>query len=422
MPTRSGSPASFLKACAIKDSSSLRLSKAQSSKVNCEKSGSPSPMSKMFSIVKMSKSFLSSSAGSVGFSSAFSASSFFGSASGLASTSGSSPSFFSPSASFLSPSPSPSFFSAAEAAATAAAAAFFSSSALAFACSASALRMACLTGSFHSVCVRCHSASTFCQSAKRCLNQSPGVRSSILHNIFCLKSQALKCSSACAFLVHVKRTSSKPSSAMGKEKLAIWEERFQVVRSETAFFRKFCFFSSSVSSATGIGSSASSFSSSSSLTSCFISSSFGSSFFTSSSLTSPSFLASPSSPFVSASPSSFFTSPSCASEPASATALRASSFRRLSSSFLISSILSFCALMIFSRSLSRSFSALRLFQASSTESCFCFKSSSKIVFLKSAAGSPMVTWATFLYIGVLNFFISSPRSDGTRLAFTSMTT
>mmetsp|Transcript_28978 Transcript_28978/g.75334 ORF Transcript_28978/g.75334 Transcript_28978/m.75334 type:complete len:203 (-) Transcript_28978:855-1463(-) len=122
--------------------------------------------------------------------------------------------------------------------------------------------MARLTGSLYSVVVVCHSASTFCHSVHLCLNHSPGTRSSILHIIFCFLIQSLKYFSDLSLGCHEKRTSSKPSSPVGNENLANSFDKFTGVKSGATFLRKFCFFSSSVSSATGIGSSSSSFCSS----------------------------------------------------------------------------------------------------------------------------------------------------------------
>mmetsp|Transcript_53915 Transcript_53915/g.115794 ORF Transcript_53915/g.115794 Transcript_53915/m.115794 type:complete len:222 (+) Transcript_53915:739-1404(+) len=215
MPTRSGSPASLLKARARRCSSKRRVSSAQSSKAKFLKRGSPSPMSQTSFTAMMSSTSIGSvfSGSSSFFSSCFS--SGFSSAFSSAFTSAFSTFSFSPDASPSSPSlhSLPSFSAAALAASSAAsasAAAFLAVSSAFFA-SASACLAANLAGSLNSANLFCHSWRTFWNSEYLVVNHSEGCRLSMRHKTLFFKIQPFRYSwlpfaSAQAYLI-----SSKPS-------------------------------------------------------------------------------------------------------------------------------------------------------------------------------------------------------------------
>mmetsp|Transcript_56387 Transcript_56387/g.101339 ORF Transcript_56387/g.101339 Transcript_56387/m.101339 type:complete len:291 (-) Transcript_56387:674-1546(-) len=242
----------------------------------------------------------------------------------------------------------------------------------------------------NSLCLLCHSLKTFCHSASLFRNHSEGVRSSMRQTTLFLRIHCLRCSwQACSF-PQVKRTSSKPSSALlGRQYLEKLLLRTQEVRSVVDFFLKLNAFSSSVRVTCGFGSSGSSISSSF----------FSSSFFSSSSTLTSSFTFSSS--FISASGAFGSASASPAGAPSAAAAWAcACAFSSSSALFFASSSAFFLAS---SSSFWRRFAcfscswiALRFSHSCSACSCFSASIAFCISALKSAGGVPITTSATVL--------------------------
>mmetsp|Transcript_9827 Transcript_9827/g.29420 ORF Transcript_9827/g.29420 Transcript_9827/m.29420 type:complete len:235 (-) Transcript_9827:166-870(-) len=222
IPTRSLSSTSWPKACARRCSSKRRLASAQSSSWKSLKRGMPPPTSMTSPTLKISS--CSNSAGSISFSSAFSASFSFSSPLPSSSMGTGSPSFasffsssgflvaasFSFASSFFSAFSffSASFFAAAAfAAATFAAATFFSASFLAARCAHAAFQATCLARQ------RC---SVFCHLARCCFAQSDGTIPSTRRALFLLRTHAFTYSCAFWALLHSYLISSKPSSFSGR--------------------------------------------------------------------------------------------------------------------------------------------------------------------------------------------------------------
>mmetsp|Transcript_109435 Transcript_109435/g.349166 ORF Transcript_109435/g.349166 Transcript_109435/m.349166 type:complete len:370 (+) Transcript_109435:583-1692(+) len=369
MPTLSGSLTSFLKACVSKYSSKRRLNIVQSSKVNAEKMGWLSPMSRKSSTPNTSSLSKSTS----GLSLSSSSSSSAGASAMLAS-----------SFSSASPLPSPSFFLASFAAAFAAAvAAFLASFALCWFCFA------------------CQACRAFCQSFNLLVNHSDGSRSSMRVVSLRSRTHCFKYSLHLSPLTQSKRTWSKPSSCSGIENFVKEVLSANGDMSGTGVFRNHRPLSSAVSSTLG-GSSSTSISSSSCSSSDSFSSSASSSLLSSTSASSPFSALS----FFFFSSSSFFFSASCFF-----LASFAAFFRSLSSCF--------CR---FSWAFLRFTSACLALKSASEASCLSLSAKAWVFFLKSAGGSPIMTAAVRLKPVPAHLAASSFLSSFRRFPLTSMTT
>mmetsp|Transcript_128239 Transcript_128239/g.356940 ORF Transcript_128239/g.356940 Transcript_128239/m.356940 type:complete len:270 (+) Transcript_128239:173-982(+) len=233
-------------------------------------------------------------------------------------------------------------------------------------------------GSLKSFCFFFHEPRLFVQSDHLLLNHSEGCKSSIRCVSFLSSTHLRKCSSHFAFSAHANLISSKPSSSSGRVNLAYHAESSFVSRSGASLFRKFAFFSSSVSS-TLIGSSASS--------------SAGASFFSSSSAS-----------FSNSSSASFFPS----------------------LDFLVASSFLFRSSWIFfffsSSAFLRVASAFLRLASASALARLSFSVASWTHVLYSAGGSPMTTWATLLNSGPPKRISIAFRSSAVRFPFTCMIT
>mmetsp|Transcript_34423 Transcript_34423/g.64205 ORF Transcript_34423/g.64205 Transcript_34423/m.64205 type:complete len:384 (-) Transcript_34423:1075-2226(-) len=357
MPFLSGSSQSFLKACAIRWSSKHRTISAQSSGPNSLYKGIPPPMSSTSSTPKMStpsKSTSSSSSSSSSTSMGSTFSSFTSSSSSFSSFLASSSSFFAFSAAAL------------------ASASFFLAS------------LACLAAAFfcildlYSGTLACHCWKTFCQAPILVLNHADGTRSSTRLVSFLSLIHFDTTSGALSSFAHSYLISSKPSSASGTVNLVKLVFRTTMDTSGVAILRYFSFFSSAVSSTFGGSSSTSSTASSSSS-----SSSISTSLVSSSSSSGGTSLPSASSFFRSAS----FFALSCAFF------ISSNFFMRSLSAFFFAFSSSFC---LFSAAFFLASSSFFILNSLSDCSCLSFNISSKLIFLKSAGGSPTTTMATFL--------------------------
>mmetsp|Transcript_4810 Transcript_4810/g.12692 ORF Transcript_4810/g.12692 Transcript_4810/m.12692 type:complete len:282 (+) Transcript_4810:138-983(+) len=261
-----------------------------------------------------------------------------------------------------------------------------------------------------------HSACNFSNSPEVVLNHSPGTRSSMRDVVFNFSTRSFRYLALAASFSHSKMISSKPSLLSGIENLANELESTLGARSLTRTGLKHIAFSSSVSSATGIGSSGSS-SSSSTLGSSLASSVLGSSL--AASLVSSPFVASS---FFSPSASVFLASSAAFLALASSSflALASSSLFFLSSSaFFLFSASSFCFSL---KAFCFAFSAFLLFHSSSSFACFCSSMVLCTFSTNAFGGLPTITLATLVNLSELNFFRFAARSSAHRFCFTSMST
>mmetsp|Transcript_29626 Transcript_29626/g.85921 ORF Transcript_29626/g.85921 Transcript_29626/m.85921 type:complete len:321 (+) Transcript_29626:667-1629(+) len=302
--------------------------------------------------------------------------------------------------------------------------------------SSAALALARCSGeAFNSTCFLCHWAKAFFQSAHFSENHSEGCSVSQRVVFFFATIFSFKYSLAAFSPCQAKEISSKPSSFSGMENFGKLWVMTASVRSYWRRGLNHIFFSSSVNSAFGGSSSASTSiafaPSPSSLLSSFTASpsSFASFFsaFSSASASSTSiscFESSALSPSrFTSSPSSFFTEPSADESPDVFVCEGAfgggATTRACAADFFLASSTSFC---LCSRIFLRALSCCRVWNSLSARNCLSFNSLSNCWSLNSWSGSPMTTQATFLKKLPLKRASVFFRSSSNKLFLTCMTT